>query len=245
MFENLRADLARYVRRDESGWRKLLVYLETQGVWAVVVYRYGRWVYTECPPSVRLPLKIVYRVAQKLAEIATGMQVPASCEIGPGLGLGHFGTIIIHGKVKMGRNCSLAQDTTIGTRGNGLGAGVPVIGDNVYFGSGCRVLGPIHVGNGAAIGSNAVVLCDVPDGATAVGVPARIMPGSRHLGRAGSLGLVTGHPTAVPPLPPEQRAEAEQEATTDTAPGATTETASEATTDTASAILPEVNRATG
>jgi serine O-acetyltransferase len=204
VFDNLRADLARYVSGDEPTWRKLVVYAETQAVWATAVYRYGRWVYTEAPPRLRTPLKAVYRVAQKVAEIATGMQIPASCEIGPGLGLGHFGTLIIHGQVKMGRDCSIGHDTTIGTRGDGLERGVPVIGDGVYLGSGCRVLGPIRVGDGAAVGANAVVLCDVPAGAKAVGVPARIIPARAHAPAAGpAAGLDLLGSTALPSPPIE------------------------------------------
>jgi serine O-acetyltransferase len=175
--DDLRADLARCVPAAAPLWRKLLVCLETQGIWAVAVYRYGRWVYTRSPtlpPVVRLPLKLGYHLAQKLVEVTTGIRIPASCDIGPGLVVGHFGAVILHPRVQMGRDCSLGQDTTIGTRGNGA-TGVPVIGDGVYFGTGCRVLGAIRVGANAAIGANAVVLQDVPDGATAVGVPARII----------------------------------------------------------------------
>jgi serine O-acetyltransferase len=175
--EDFRADLARCVGVDESLWRKVLVCLETQGIWALAVYRYGRWVYTRsaaAPPLVLLPLKLGYHLAQKLVEMTTGIRIPASCDIGPGLTIGHFGVVILHPRVKMGRDCSLGQDTTIGTCGNGA-TGVPVIGDGVYFGTGCRVLGAIRVGDHAAIGANAVVLQDVPDGATAVGVPARIV----------------------------------------------------------------------
>jgi len=176
MLEDLRCDLARYVPRGEPLWRQALVLAETQGLWAVAVYRYGRWVYTRAPAAARPLLKGSYRLLHKLVEITTGIKIPASCEIGAGLYVGHFGTIILHSDVKLGRGCSLSQDTTIGTRALGS-TGVPVIGDGVYLGAGCRVLGPIRVGDGAAIGANAVVLHDVPAGATAVGVPARVVEG--------------------------------------------------------------------
>jgi serine O-acetyltransferase len=62
----------------------------------------------------------------------------------------------------------------IGTRGGG-NKGVPIIGNNVYIGVGAKILGGIRIGDGAKIGANAVVLCDIPDGATAVGIPAKIL----------------------------------------------------------------------
>lgn len=187
MFENLSADLARYLQEGQPFWRKALVIAETQGIWAVVVYRYGRWVYTAAPRAVRPPLKVTYHLLHKLIEVATGISIPASCQIGPGLYVGHFGTIILHSDVRMGRDCSLGQDVTIGTRARGA-RGTPVIGDGVYLGAGCRVLGSIRVGDGAAIGANAVVLQDVPPGVTVVGVPARPVdqresPASRSGGR--------------------------------------------------------------
>jgi len=185
MFEDFRCDLSRHVQKHDSFCRKALTFIETQGLWAVAVYRYGRWVYARAPRPARPPLKASYRLLQKLVEMTTGIQIPASCELGPGLYVGHFGTIILHSDVKMGRNCNLSQDTTIGTRARGS-AGVPVIGDGVYFGAGCRVLGPIRIGDGAAIGANSVVVRDVPAGATVVGVPARAAssppahPGGSH-----------------------------------------------------------------
>jgi serine O-acetyltransferase len=95
MFENLSADLARHLQEGQPLWRKALLVAETQGIWAVAVYRFGRWVYTVAPPGVRLPLKLTYHVLHKLIEILTGISIPASCQIGPGLYVGHFGTIIL------------------------------------------------------------------------------------------------------------------------------------------------------
>jgi serine O-acetyltransferase len=151
----------------------------TQGVWALAVYRFGRWVYTRAPRPARLPLKVAYHVAQKAVESTTGIQIPASCDIGPGLYIGHFGTIVVHGDVRMGRGCSLSQDTTVGSAGVGK-AGAPRLGDGVYVAAGARVLGPVRVGDRAVVGANAVVIRDVPDDATAVGVPARVLASSRR-----------------------------------------------------------------
>jgi len=96
----------------------------------------------------------------------------ACSDIGPGLFIQHgFATIVAARSV--GRNCWINQQVTIGfTRPEAR----PVIGDDVFVYAGAKVLGDIRVGNGARVGANAVVLDDVPAGATAIGVPARVLP---------------------------------------------------------------------
>lgn len=175
--QQLRADVRRHLSTgaDRPGrMGALLVCLETQGVWASAVLRYGQWVYDKDRGLPGLPLKIGYRVLHKGVEIAAGISVPASADIGPGLYIGHFGQIIVHADTRAGRNLSLGQGVTLGTRGGGS-VGAPVIGDDVYIGVGAKILGPVHIGDGARIGANAVVLDDVPAGATAVGIPARVV----------------------------------------------------------------------
>src|SRR5882724_9156099 len=101
-----------------------------------------------------------------------GVSLPAHARIGEGLYISHFGNIIVHPDTIMGERCSLSQGVTIGVLG-GDGPGVPRIGSDVYIGAGAKILGPVTIGDGAIIGANAVVIDDVPAGATAVGVPAR------------------------------------------------------------------------
>ena len=108
-----------------------------------------------------------------MVETLTGCSFSKSVEIGPGLRIHHFGNIFIHSAVKIGRNCTLRQGVTIGTRVDGGPA--PVIEDDVDIGAGAQILGGVRVGNGAKIGALSLVLEDVPEGATAVGIPARII----------------------------------------------------------------------
>ncbi len=99
-----------------------------------------------------------------------GLDVPPSVEIGPGLYVPHpVGTVVMARRI--GARVSLISSITIGMRQT---AEFPVLGDDVFVGAGARILGAITVGDGASIGANAVVLTDVPPGATAVGIPARI-----------------------------------------------------------------------
>jgi serine O-acetyltransferase len=107
--------------------------------------------------------------------IITQAEIPLGTQIGGGLRLPHPNGIVIHPRVVLGPNCMIFQQVNLGSnRGKG---GVPVIGGHVDIGPGARILGGVTVGDHAVIGANAVVLCDVPAGAVAVGVPARILPG--------------------------------------------------------------------
>jgi serine O-acetyltransferase len=100
-----------------------------------------------------------------------GLDIPPSVEIGPGLYIPHpVGTVVMAHRI--GANVSLISAITIGMRGV---PGFPTLGNGVFIGAGARVLGAITVGDGVSIGANAVVLKDIPAGATAVGVPARIL----------------------------------------------------------------------
>jgi serine O-acetyltransferase len=172
MFPNFREDLGRYIR-DPYDKRNVYLFFE-QGLWAIAVYRFGRWVRTLRMPIVSFLLKVIAYFLFKLMEIASGISLPVSAEIGKGLYIGHFGPLILHSEVKMGKNCSLGPGIVIGTKGLGS-QGVPVLGNNVYVGVGAKVLGAIKIGNNVKIGANAVVIHDVPDDATAVGIPARIV----------------------------------------------------------------------
>jgi serine O-acetyltransferase len=102
--------------------------------------------------------------------VVTGADIPLTCSIGGGLLIPHPNGIVIHPDARIGVNCLIFQQVTIGNRGKG---GAPVIGGHVDIGAGAKLLGPIIVGDHAVIGANAVVVSDVPGGATAMGIPAK------------------------------------------------------------------------
>ncbi len=104
----------------------------------------------------------------------SGADIPWSSSIGGGLALPHPNGIVIHSEAKIGPNCCIFQQVTVGV--GGTIPGVPTIGGQVDIGAGAKVLGGVTIGNYARIGANAVVLCDVPEGCTAVGVPAKVLP---------------------------------------------------------------------
>jgi serine O-acetyltransferase len=160
---DLRSDLARYPARP---------FLREQSSWALAVYRFGRWTLTLSPVA-RRAASPAYWMAYRVVETLTGISMSRNVRLGPGCRIHHFGTIIIHDRVQIGANCSIRHGVTIGERR--VGGGVPSIGDGVDFGAGASVLGGVTVGTGATIGAMSLVLTDVPAGATAVGVPARVL----------------------------------------------------------------------
>lgn len=102
----------------------------------------------------------------------SGADIPLNCQIGGGLLLPHPNGVVIHPDARIGPNCLLFQQVTLGTQGGG---GTPVLGGHV--GAGAKILGGVTIGAHAVIGANAVVLHDVPSDAVAVGVPARVLVG--------------------------------------------------------------------
>jgi len=105
--------------------------------------------------------------------VATGAEIDLNAKIGGGLLIPHPNGIVIHPEVLIGPNCLIFQQVTLGT--GGPVSGSPKLGGHVDIGAGAKILGGVTIGDHARIGANAVVLQDVPRGATAVGVPARII----------------------------------------------------------------------
>jgi serine O-acetyltransferase len=106
--------------------------------------------------------------------VMTGADIPINATLGGGLSIPHPSGIVIHPAATVGPNCLLFQQVTLGTGGAGSPPGAPRLGGHVDVGAGAKILGGVTIGDHAKIGANAVVLCDVPAGATAVGIPARV-----------------------------------------------------------------------
>jgi serine O-acetyltransferase len=102
----------------------------------------------------------------------TGAEIPLNSCIAGGLLIPHPNGIVIHPGAEIGPNCLLLQQVTLG---HGTIPGLPRLGGHVDIGAGAKVLGGVSIGDHAKIGANAVVLSDVPEGATAVGIPARVI----------------------------------------------------------------------
>jgi serine O-acetyltransferase len=109
----------------------------------------------------------------RLWSIVTAADVPIVCQLGGGLMLIHPVGVVIKPNSRIGVNCLISQQVTLGVGGPIPGA--PTLDGHVDVGAGAKILGGVRIGDHARIGANAVVLRDVPAGATAVGVPARII----------------------------------------------------------------------
>lgn len=107
----------------------------------------------------------------------SGADIPLNCRIDGGLLLPHPNGVVIHPDARVGPNCLIFQQVTLGTLASG---GSPVVGGHVDIGAGAKLLGQIVIGDHVKIGANAVVLADVPAGSVAVGAPARCLSGSRN-----------------------------------------------------------------
>ena len=144
----------------------------TDGTSAVLLFRCAKFL-----QRIRLgPLAIIVLHVNK---ILNGCVIGRGAEFGAGFVLVHPVGVVIHGAVRGGRNVVLDSSVVIGAARNGFPVEVPVIGDDIYIGAGAKVLGGITIGSRVTIGANAVVLKSIPDGATAVGVPARIVDPKR------------------------------------------------------------------
>ncbi|WP_076261528.1 serine O-acetyltransferase [Intrasporangium flavum] len=137
-------------------------------------FRYNVWFRLVGSASLKGPLRMLARLALRRQRYRLGVNLPGSTSVGPGLLIGHAGGIVVNAAARIGRNCNLSHNVTIGAN-KGRRAGVPVIGDDVYIGPGAVIIGGITVGSGVAIGANSVVVDDVPDGVTVAGSPAKIV----------------------------------------------------------------------
>ncbi|MFM7509822.1 MAG: serine O-acetyltransferase [Actinomycetota bacterium] len=134
-----------------------------------------------------VPVLAFYRL---IVDWVMGIEIPAGVHAGPGLAVFHGTGLVVHSGTRIGAGVTLRQGTTIGARGHGDGPDgqAPVLGNDVDVGVGALVIGPWTVGDGAVIGAGAVVVGDVPAGATVVGNPARILsesPTSTSASRGG------------------------------------------------------------
>jgi serine O-acetyltransferase len=117
-------------------------------------------------------LRWIFLLRHRWWSIVTGADIPPNCQIAGGLRIPHPNGIVIHPQAVIGPNCLIFQQVTIGMLDD---SAAPRIGGHVDIGAGAKILGAVSIGHHAKIGANAVVLSDVPEGATAVGVPAKVI----------------------------------------------------------------------
>src|SRR5690554_5563551 len=138
---------------------------------AVKIYRIGNFFH-------RNHMKVVGMAFSALNRILLSTWIPSSAEIGKNFSVGYWGLgVVIHTSAKIGNNCLVAQNVTIGR--NFGDKKVPQIGDDVYIGTGSVIFGEIIIGNNVIIGSNSVVNKSIPDNCTVVGNPMKVVAKDR------------------------------------------------------------------
>ena len=153
---------ARWLYGDDSG-RNVLKALLTDGTFSMICYRCMQW----CNHAKLHPLTMLFN---KLNIWFGNCIIGRAADFGPEFVLIHSSGVVINSDVKGGRGIKIEHQVTIGAE---KGA-APVLGDDVFIGAGAKAVGKISIGSHVKIGANAVVLSDIPDNVTAVGIPARI-----------------------------------------------------------------------
>jgi len=118
---------------------------------------------------------IVFALLQRRYSYKYGFQISKTTEIGEGFYIGHYGAIVINGKARIGKNCTIANGITIGQANRGKLKGYPTIGDNVFIGTGSVIVGNINIGSNVLIAPNSFVNIDVPDNSLVLGNPCKIV----------------------------------------------------------------------
>lgn len=175
MFENIRADVRSKQEwfLKEKSWlvRNVRVFFEP-GTIAVLVYRYGRWVQGVRIPVLKQVLNLFYLLAKAFVVLGFGIYIPVRAQIGKGFAIHNFSGIFLC-ETTVGDNFIVFQNVTIGhLRGKPR---APRLGHNVFLAAGAKVLGDLTIGNNVVVGANSLVISDVPDNCTVMGVPARII----------------------------------------------------------------------
>lgn len=168
MFKKLNYDLDRVLKEDPAARSKLEVFLLYPSINSLIVYRIAHKLYNK-------KCFFLARLLSQLARFFTGIEIHPGAKIGKGLFIDHGMGVVIGETAEVGDNVTIYHGVTLGGTGKDKGKRHPTVKDNVIIGAGAKVLGPITIGNNVKIGANSVVLKDVPDNATAVGIPAKLI----------------------------------------------------------------------
>ena len=156
------------MQRDPAARSKIEVYLLYSGVKAVRDYRIANWFFKK-------NMKFIARFLSQRSRRKTGIEIHPGAKIGKGLFIDHGMGVVIGETTEIGDNCTIYQNVTLGGTGHEKGKRHPTLGDNVTIGAGAKVLGPFKVGDNSKVGAGSVVVSEVPENCTVVGVPAKIV----------------------------------------------------------------------
>ena len=168
MFEKIKSDLSIVFDRDPAARSYLEIITTYPGVHAILFHRLAHFFW-------QIKLYWVARVTSYLSRIITGIEIHPGAIIGRRFFIDHGMGVVIGETAIIGDDCTIYHGVTLGGTSWKKGMRHPTLEDKVVIGAGAKILGPVTIGSNAKIGSNAVVVKDIPKNATAVGIPARLV----------------------------------------------------------------------
>jgi serine O-acetyltransferase len=166
--KKIRNDFNAAMSMDPAATSRIEVALTYAGFHALLFYRLAHWL-------VKRRIPFLPRALSQFARFITGIEIHPGAIIGSGLFIDHGMGVVVGETTEIGDNVTLFQGVTLGGTGKQRGKRHPTVGSHVVVGAGAKVLGPITIGDYVKIGANSVVLQDVPDHSTVVGIPGRIV----------------------------------------------------------------------
>ena len=160
-------DITAIMERDPAATSKSEVLLLYSGLHAVMAHRVAHKINKKHP--------LAARAISQAAKFATGIEIHPGATIGKGLFIDHGCGVVIGETAEIGDNCTIYQGVTLGGTGKDTGKRHPTLGNDVMVGAGAKILGPFMIGDNSKIAANAVVLAEIPENCTAVGIPAKIV----------------------------------------------------------------------
>lgn len=176
MFSQLKEDLKVVFERDPAVRSVFEIIFCYPGFHAMVFYRMSHWLW-------RNQMKFLGRFVSHIGRFMTGIEIHPGATIGRGFFIDHGMGVVIGETAEIGENCTLYHGVTLGGTSWAKEKRHPTLGNNVVIGAGAKVLGPFTLGDNSKVGSNSVVVKEVPDNATVVGIPGRVvLSGERREG---------------------------------------------------------------
>ena len=154
--------------RDPAAKSDLEVLLLYSGMHALLAHRVAHYLHNK-------KCYLGARAVSQVSRFITGIEIHPGAKIGKGLVIDHGMGVVIGETAEIGDNCTIYQGVTLGGTGKDVGKRHPTLGNNVLVGAGAKVLGPFKIGDNSKIAANAVVLDEIPDNCTAVGIPAKLV----------------------------------------------------------------------
>ena len=166
--DEIRTDIEAVKARDPAAKSDVEILFLYSGVHALLAYRVSHKLYVS-------KHYFSARLVSQVTRFLTGIEIHPGAKIGKGLFIDHGMGVVIGETTEIGDNCTIYQGVTLGGTGKDTGKRHPTLGNNVMVGAGARVLGPFKIGDNTKVASGAVVLEEIPENSTAVGIPARVV----------------------------------------------------------------------